>query len=257
MKIVGILQPGYLPWLGFFEQMLRSDLFVIYDDVQYDKHGWRNRNRVKGPQGPVWLTVPVRLKGLNKPAINEVLIDPVQGRWAAKHCATLSQLYGKAPFFAEYYPRLEETLLQPWEKIVDLDLALIRLLAGWLGLTTEIVLSSSLGGDAEDPTARLVQICREVGADIFYEGSSGRNYLDLPSLRPPASRWSSRTTTVSPIPSFTATSSPTCRLLICSSIAARKARLTCPAWGPPPSLTPPLPAPSPDRKGKCSHGTDR
>ena len=145
MKIVGILQPGYLPWLGFFEQMLRSDLFVIYDDVQYDKHGWRNRNRVKGPQGPVWLTVPVRLKGLNKPAINEVLIDQVQGRWAAKQCATLSQLYGKAPFFAEYYPRLEETLQQPWEKIVDLDLALIRLLAGWLGLTTDIVLSSQPG----------------------------------------------------------------------------------------------------------------
>jgi hypothetical protein len=180
MKIVGILQPGYLPWLGFFEQMLHSHLFVIYDDVQYDKHGWRNRNRVKGPQGPIWLTVPVRAKGLNKPNINDVIIDPAQPRWAQKHCSTLRQLYSKAPFFAEYYPRLEETLMPTWEKLVDLDLALIRLIAGWLGLTTDIILSSTLGCYAEDPTLRLVEICRQVGADIFYEGSSGKNYLDLP-----------------------------------------------------------------------------
>jgi hypothetical protein len=179
MKIVGILQPGYLPWLGFFEQMLRSHLFVLYDDVQYDKHGWRNRNRVKGPLGPIWLTVPVRLKGLNKPNIHEVIIDPVQPRWAQKHCATLRQVYSKAPFFGDYYALLEETLLRPWEKIVDLDLTLIRLIAGWLGLTTDIVLSSTLGCQAVDPTERLVEICRETGADIFYEGSSGRNYLDL------------------------------------------------------------------------------
>jgi hypothetical protein len=179
MKIVGILQPGYLPWLGFFEQMLRSDLFVIYDDVQYDKHGWRNRNRVKGPDGPIWLTVPVRIKGLNKPNINEVLIDPAQPRWARKHCQTLRQLYGKAPFLDQYYPRLEATLLEAWEKIADLDVALIRLFANWLGLGTEIVLSSSLGCHAEDPTARLVEICQAVGADIFYEGSSGKNYLDM------------------------------------------------------------------------------
>jgi hypothetical protein len=182
MAIVGILQPGYLPWLGFFEQVLRSDIFVIYDDVQYDKHGWRNRNRVKGPQGPIWLTVPVRTKGLGKPNITEVLIDPAQPRWAQKHCLTLQQLYGKAPFFSEYYPPLEQTLLASWEKLLDLDLTLIRLIAGWLGLTTEIVLSSSLGCEAEDPTQRLVEICQAVEADIFYEGSSGKNYLDLPKF---------------------------------------------------------------------------
>jgi hypothetical protein len=180
MAIVGILQPGYLPWLGFFEQVLRSDIFVIYDDVQYDKHGWRNRNRIKGPQGPIWLTVPVRTKGLGKPNINEVIIDPAQPRWAQKHCLTLQQLYSKAPFFPEYYPLLEQTLLESWEKLVDLDLTLIRLIAGWLGLTTDIVLSSSLGCHAEDPTQRLVEICQAVEADIFYEGSSGKNYLDLP-----------------------------------------------------------------------------
>lgn len=180
MKIAGILQPGYLPWLGFFEQMLRSHIFVLYDDVQYDKHGWRNRNRVKGPGGPQWLTVPVRFKGLNKPNINEVFIDPAQPRWAKKHCLTLRQLYSKAPFFADYYPSLEETLERAWERLLDLDVALIRLIAGWLGLSPEIVMSSSLACPGDDPTQRLVDICRAVGATIFYEGSSGRNYLDLP-----------------------------------------------------------------------------
>ena len=179
LTVVGILQPGYLPWLGFFEQVLRSDIFVIYDDVQYDKHGWRNRNRIKGPQGPIWLTVPVRTKGLGKPLVNEIMIDPAQPRWAQKHCHTLQQVYSKAPFFSKYYPLLEQTLLGSWERLLDLDLTLIRQLTGWLGLTTEFVLSSRLNLHNEDPTGRLVEICRAVGADIFYEGSSGKNYLEL------------------------------------------------------------------------------
>ncbi|MEJ2364297.1 MAG: WbqC family protein [Deltaproteobacteria bacterium] len=178
-NIIGILQPGYLPWLGFFEQMLYAGIFVIYDDVQYDKHGWRNRNRLKGPDGPVWLTVPVRIKGLNKPKINEVLIDPNQPSWGKKHCATLRQLYAKAPFFEEFYPLLEEVLQYPWERLLELDLKLIEMLAYWLGIEREIILSSSLGCSAVDPTQRLVDICRKLDANLFYEGSAGRNYLDL------------------------------------------------------------------------------
>jgi hypothetical protein len=77
-RTVGILQPGYLPWLGFFDQVYRSDVFIIYDDVQYDKHGWRNRNRIKTPQGIQWLTVPVLTSGMNKPTSKTVLIDNSQ-----------------------------------------------------------------------------------------------------------------------------------------------------------------------------------
>src|SRR4030042_75351 len=152
MKVIGILQPGYLPWLGFFAQMLCSDIFVVYDDVQYDKHGWRNRNCVKGPQGPIWLTVPVRTSGLNLPKINEIMIDPAQPRWAKKHCATIRQSYGKAPFFGDYYPALEEVLLFPWKRLLDLDLELIRLLARWLEVERELLLSRPLGCRAENPT---------------------------------------------------------------------------------------------------------
>ncbi len=97
VKTLVVLQPGYLPWLGFFDQMRRADVFVYYDDVQYDKHGWRNRNRVKAPDGPQWLTVPVRHHGLGQPRIMDAVIDP-RAPWARKHVAhACRQFYAKAP----------------------------------------------------------------------------------------------------------------------------------------------------------------
>src|SRR6185503_8204360 len=92
-----VLQPGYLPWLGFFDQMRRSDIFVIYDDVQFDKHGWRNRNRIKSPDGPCWLTVPVQRTGLQTTRVVDALIDRTTA-WARKHVKSIRQCYAKAPF---------------------------------------------------------------------------------------------------------------------------------------------------------------
>ena len=182
MKVICILQPGYLPWLGFFEQMLRCHQFVIYDDVQYDKHGWRNRNRIKGPKGPVWLTVPVITKG-EKRLVNQVEIDPTQPRWAKKHLGTLRQHYSKAPFFNDYFPVLEEILNRGWHRLLDLDLEIIRVMAGWLGLKSNLVLSSELGIAPSDPSGRLVEIVGSLGGEVFYEGASGRNYLNLELFR--------------------------------------------------------------------------
>src|SRR4029078_4552440 len=85
-----VLQPGYLPWLGFFHQMARADVFVYYDDVQYDKHGWRKRNHIKTQSGPQWLTVPVLHHGRGMPSILEAEIDRRQP-WARKHVASLRQ----------------------------------------------------------------------------------------------------------------------------------------------------------------------
>src|SRR5712691_13506913 len=108
-RTVAVLQPGYLPWLGFFDQMRRSDVFIYYDDVQFDKHGWRNRNRVKSPAGPHWLSVPVLHHGLGWPRIVDTLID-TKTRWARKHVGTLRQFYAKAPYLKRYLPELEEML---------------------------------------------------------------------------------------------------------------------------------------------------
>lgn len=177
--MAGILQPGYLPWTGFFEQMIASDVFVLLDDVQYDKHGWRNRNRVKSPSGPIWLSVPVLTKGRWGQLVNQVEIDPSNPRWPLKHVATLRQLYAHASCREHYLPELEKVLLSAHQRLLPLNLELIRLLASWLGIKNEVVLSSELSLSECNPTERLVSICRQLGADTFYEGESGRDYIEM------------------------------------------------------------------------------
>jgi hypothetical protein len=159
---------------------------VYYDDVQYDKHGWRNRNRIKTQDGPRWLTVPVRHgdEGFHRrhdkrqfPRIVDVEID---GRtpWARKHVASVRQAYARAPFLNQYMPALEELLERKWERLVDLDLACAALIAGWFELDRRIERSSALGIDGAR-SERLVNICRHFGASRYVSGDSAREYLDV------------------------------------------------------------------------------
>jgi hypothetical protein len=175
--VIGILQPGYLPWLGFFEQMYRSDVFVIYDDVQYDKEGWRNRNRIKTANGAQWLTVPVLVKFEEHPLISGVTIDN-QTNWRKKHFLSIRQNYAKAPFFKEYIGTFEEAYSQEWKYLIDIDMYFMRALAESLGMREKkIVLSSTLGVGG-DRLGRLISICKLFNGDIFYEGAAGKDYID-------------------------------------------------------------------------------
>jgi WbqC-like protein len=173
---LAVLQPGYLPWLGFFDQMRRADVFVYYDDVQFDKHGWRNRNRVKSTAGaPHWLTVPVGHRG--RPRILDVEIDNRSG-WARKHVGTLRQFYARAPFLDRYLPDLATLLQKRWERLVDLDLACGALLADWLGLRPRMLRASELDVDGVR-SERLVALCQRVGARRYLSGDAARAYLDV------------------------------------------------------------------------------
>jgi hypothetical protein len=174
---IAILQPGYLPWLGFFDQMRRADVFVYYDDVQYDKHGWRNRNRIKTHQGPLWLSVPVRHSGLGSPRILEVEIDNRTG-WGRKHVASLRQAYADAPHASEYLPAIEEIVRRPWQRLVELDIVLADALGSMLGVTAARVRSSELGiaGERSD---RLLSICRHFGGGTYLSGDAAKSYLDV------------------------------------------------------------------------------
>src|SRR6202140_4033555 len=97
-----ILQPSYIPWRGYFHQIQKADVFVFYDDVQYDKHGWRNRNQIKTAQGKQWLTVPVHSGGATHGVkIRDVKIDWSKP-WSQHHMRALTSAYNKAPFFKKY-----------------------------------------------------------------------------------------------------------------------------------------------------------
>ena len=126
-KRVVVLQPSYLPWLGYFDQLYKSDIFVLYDDVQYDKHGWRNRNRIKTDKGSLWLTVPVLTHGQGLPINRDARIDTRQP-WARKHLQALRVNYAKAPAFGEVFDALEPVLGRPWTHLIDLNRAVLEAL---------------------------------------------------------------------------------------------------------------------------------
>jgi len=176
-KTLVVLQPGYLPWLGYFDQLRRADVFAHYDDVQFDKHGWRNRNRIKTPSGPLWLTVPVRHHGQGKPNVNEITIDGTSN-WVKKHAASLRQYYAKAPHVKRYLPELEDLLHRPWPNLAELDIAVVAVMARWLQLAPSVVRTSELGIGGEQ-SERLVALCRHFGATRYLSGDAAVEYLDV------------------------------------------------------------------------------
>jgi len=174
MKRVVINQSNYLPWKGYFDLIHDADLFIFYDDVQFTKNDWRNRNLVKGPAGTQWLTVPVggRLDRL----VRDVTID-VSG-WQKKHWKTVQQLYRHAPFFGHYRALFEHVYLEClWPRLSDLNQFLIRTIAqDCLGITTKFADSSqfSAAGRGQD---RVLSLLTEVEADVYISGPAGRAYL--------------------------------------------------------------------------------
>lgn len=174
---IAVLQPGYLPWLGFFDQEISVDQFVLYDDVQFDRRGWRNRNRLKTPDGFVWLTVPVVQKGKYDQVIREVRIDNDRP-WRKKHIGTVRNFYAKAPYFDSLFPEFESIIMKDWEFLWELDLAMIEWMNRLIGIDTPIVQASSLDVSGEK-SGRLLDICRKLRANEYYSGAAARHYLDL------------------------------------------------------------------------------
>ena len=172
---VTILQPSYLPWLGFFEQMSRSDKFVLLDDVQYTRRDWRNRNRIRVRENWIWLTVPVQQKSRFSQSLLETRIDNSVS-WRRKHLETLRQHYCKAPFFEKYFPRCQQVYEQEWTFLFDLCLETIHLIKEEMSIETPFLRSSEMKPSGEK-TQRLVSICLELGATHYLSGESGSNYI--------------------------------------------------------------------------------
>ena len=172
---VTILQPSYLPWLGFFEQMHRSDQFVLYDDVQFTRRDWRNRNRIRVQEGSVWLTVPVIQKNKYEQNLLETKIDNSTS-WKRKHLESIRCHYSKTPFFDLYFPWCEKTFNREWNFLLDLSLETIQYLKGKLKINTPLLRSSELG-ESGNKSERLISICKQLGATQYLSGESARNYI--------------------------------------------------------------------------------
>lgn len=175
-----VLQPSYLPWRGYFHQIAQADVFVFYDDVQYDARGWRNRNRIKGPHGPQWLTVPVLHKGhqARGTPIDAVRIVP-GSPWPRKHWRAIEQAYRRAPHFAAHRDLVAGLFADPPALLADLTIATTVALARALGLGRTEFLRSSQLGVAGGRSERLAAIARAVGAERYLSGPSAADYLDL------------------------------------------------------------------------------
>lgn len=182
--IVAIHQPSYLPWLGYLDRMARADLFVVLDHVQFERGNFQNRTmiRMNGRDGPEqrWLTVPVVQRSQKERILEKEIDNRREGAraWGPIHLATLRHAYRDAPHAGRYMGALKDILEARWERLVDLDMALLELLRGALGIRTPLVKSSELGAEGMK-SGLILNICRAVGADVFLGGMGGsRRYLD-------------------------------------------------------------------------------
>lgn len=178
MNVV-ILQPSYIPWRGFFDQIRRADLFIFYDDVQYDKHGWRNRNQIKTAQGRQWLTIPVHSKGVTEGIpIKDVKIDWSKP-WAKNHLKALTFAYTKTPYFASYAPWLDSVFSRRDETLADFTIWLTIEITRKLGFPhPQFMRSSEIAGIDGQKTDRLIQILKHVDAKHYMSGPSARDYIE-------------------------------------------------------------------------------
>jgi len=179
MKLITIHQPNYLPWAGFFHKWMISNAFIILDTVQYHKNEWQNRNRIKTSQGAQWLTVPVNYRFPQ--TIKHVAIAPKP--WARKQIAAIEQNYSKAPYLDKYWPELKAIFEQPWENLCQLNTAMICTLGGMLNCKAPLLLASNMNKVSDDPTLRLIELCKLLDGTAYLSGSEGRNYLQASAFQ--------------------------------------------------------------------------
>jgi hypothetical protein len=177
MKKVFISQSNYIPWRGYFDAIDSVDEFVVYDDVQYTRRDWRNRNRIKTLRGDIWLSIPIEVKNKFHQKIKDAKIsDP---SWALIHWKTLQTNYSKAPWFRFYAPLFEELYLgKKYVYLTEVNYDFLERICSILEINTKITYSSELPVSSGGRTERLLNICKDLYASDYYSGPAAKNYLD-------------------------------------------------------------------------------
>lgn len=177
MKKILITQSNYIPWKGYFDGINTADVFVVYDEMQYTKRDWRNRNKIKTQNGAQWISIPVEVKGKYFQKINETKVsDP---SWGQKHWNSIRHNYSKAPFFKEYAEIFEELYLNNQEEYLSkINIAFIEAINKILGIETEIIWSKDLDLRG-DKSEKLLNICLDLQGTDYYSGPAAKNYMDV------------------------------------------------------------------------------
>ena len=175
-KSVAIIQSNYIPWKGYFDMIAAVDEFIIYDEVQYTRRDWRNRNQIKTPRGLEWLTIPVQVKGKYLQKISET--EVVGNEWRDLHWKKIIENYRGASNFKKISEWLEPLYLDfESEKLSEINLVFIRYICEYLEINTKITNSNEYSL-CDGKSERLANLCLQVGASEYISGPSANGYID-------------------------------------------------------------------------------
>ena len=179
--ILTIHQPAYLPWPGYFHRLMLADTFVFFDNTQFEKNSFINRNKIKNPRGAPWLTVPVSLKGHLEKEIREIEISGQA--WRKDHWQAIELNYKKAKYWNKYSEKLKKFYEKPYSNIAEACFAQLKMFAEMLGVETKIIGASELKKFDSKKDDLVLDICKELSADLYISGSQGKGYLDLEKFK--------------------------------------------------------------------------
>ena len=176
MNKVIITQSNYIPWKGYFTTMRKATHLVVYDDMQYTKRDWRNRNKIITPNGPNWLSIPVKVSGKFNQKINETEISDIN--WGKEHWNLIQINYKNSPYFKEYGEHFKELYLNSkLDKLTDINIMFLKRCMDLLDIKIDVIDSREfeLVGDK---TEKLVNVCKDLNAVEYFTGPAAKNYMD-------------------------------------------------------------------------------
>jgi len=173
--IVSIMQPTFLPWLGYFHLMVKSDLFILLDDVQFEKRSWQQRNKILINKKEGYLTIPTISKSRFNQKINEVIMDNDQ-QWKIKHIKTLKNNYSKHEYFDETFSIINAIYQNNYEKLLDLNVNFIKSVLNFLSIETKIIFSSQFNLSSSKEN-RILELCKIIKAKKYISPIGSKIYL--------------------------------------------------------------------------------
>ncbi len=178
MTTASIHQPQYFPWLPYFQKIAKSDCFVYLDNVQFQKGGVQNRNKIKGPNGPIWLTVPVSVSLGDQ--ISAIKIT--DSKWKKKHIKSIEQYYRKSKYYYLFEELFKPVLLIEYQNLAELNIAISRVFLDFFEINTKIIKASDLGVFGSKETL-VINICKKINASVYISGYGAKQYQSPESFQ--------------------------------------------------------------------------